>query len=279
MQNAYKNSPYDESENFTDRIKKLILRIIAIINRKGKLMRLLAINLKGCEKKSCCVDAFINAVTELKPDIIAIQNVLQSLDEKPLFIANGYYECDKAAVIRADNFILNAVKQIGLNGFDYYWSYQPVRRKERKERGNGIMSLSRIADIKGVTVSRAEDKNSNRVRKILGIKNERCNEWFYSVSFGKWNDKHDPFFDQWTNTLNAIGNEKVFLSGEFNNPANLRNQGYDLMLKSGFYIFPTSPVNEYILTNEQITAKFCTEVFNNENYGKISDYSGIMLEY
>ena len=63
-------------------------------------------------------------------------------------------------------------------------------------------------------------------------------DWFYTVHMGWWNDSEEPFRHQWK-TLNRMLFEKqkkapVWLMGDFNGPAEVRHESYDLIDRSGW---------------------------------------------
>ena len=56
---------------------------------------------------------------------------------------------------------------------------------------------------------------------------------------GWWDDEEEPFLNQWNRlnqTLEETGKRKqsVWLMGDFNSPAEVRGQGYDLVCRSGW---------------------------------------------
>ncbi len=272
-------------------------------------MKLLTINTHSLieENYQQKFDIFVNAVTEIKPDIIALQEVNQTRTEKPVFVSNGYHEADIHTIIRSDNHILNTVRALSSNGIDYFWTYLPIKcGYDIYDEGIGIMSLSRITDCKVIHISNTDDYNNWKTRKIIGIKTAaNPGEWFYSVHYGWWNDKYDSFFDQWTRTLENTGNEKIWLMGDFNNPANIRNEGYDLITKSGFHdvflsaqhksgdITAYSNIDgwkdknscqdgiriDYIFCNKKTDIKSYNVIFDGNNYSPVSDHYGVFIEY
>ena len=68
----------------------------------------------------------------------------------------------------------------------------------------------------------------------LGIKVNDC--WFYNVHKGRWDDEDEPFSNQWAILDNELKTRNsVWIMGDFNVPADLKDEGYDLITKSGWY--------------------------------------------
>ncbi len=181
---------------------------------------------------------FVKGVISEKPDIIALQEVNQSVDAdlvkgKP----EGYFPSCKGVKLRCDNHILNVVKALKKAGFYYHFTLSPMKRSYGKyEESVGIMSFSPILEVALKTISRVDDYENWKTRKIIGIRtSDFPDEWFYSVHFGWWNDESEPFINQWGNTLDELSEkENVWLMGDFNAPE-IKGESYDEILKSGFY--------------------------------------------
>ena len=59
---------------------------------------------------------------------------------------------------------------------------------------------------------------------------------FCCIHTGWWQDGEEPFLRQWEALTEQLPREgTVWLMGDFNNPAELRGEGYDRMLLSGWY--------------------------------------------
>ena len=59
--------------------------------------------------------------------------------------------------------------------------------------------------------------------------------WYYTVHLGWWKDEEEPFADQWNILAAAAGAKPLaFLLGDFNSEADVRGEGYDLILRSGW---------------------------------------------
>ena len=55
------------------------------------------------------------------------------------------------------------------------------------------------------------------------------------MHLGWWKDEEEPFAAQWEKLSQAAGaKQTAFLLGDFNSEANVRGEGYDLILSSGW---------------------------------------------
>jgi len=61
-------------------------------------------------------------------------------------------------------------------------------------------------------------------------------DWFYNLHTGRWDDAEAPFLAQWKRLQNTMKRGKqTWLLGDFNAPAEIRNEGYDTMLEDGWF--------------------------------------------
>lgn len=184
--------------------------------------------------------AFVRTVAKLSPDIIALQEVNQSVDadytEKDKLC--GYFECDKLCNVKIDNHVMNAARLLYRNGIKYYWTWLKIKNGYGKyEEGIAVMSKTKIIEAQQFCVSKSCDCDNWKTRKLLGVKTENApNHRFFSVHYGWWNDKDEPFYAQWEKTLQNLPMEqKIWLLGDFNNPASCKGEGYDMIKRSNWY--------------------------------------------
>lgn len=180
---------------------------------------------------------FVEAVVKKRPDIIALQEVNQSadadrVDESWLV---GHHSCNGKVAVREDNHAYRAIKKLRERGLNYNWCWLGVKNGYGNfDEGLAVFSLSPISDTKIVRLSSTHDYKNWRTRKALGIKVGE--NWFYSVHFSWWADHDEPFIAQWARMLRGVRNDKIsWLLGDFNNPANAHNEGYDTMLNFGWH--------------------------------------------
>ncbi len=186
---------------------------------------------------------------------------------------------------------------------NYYWTWLPIKNGyDKYDEGLAILSKKEILETDTVLVSCINDYNNWKTRKILGIYSG--DEWFYSVHLGWWDDKSDPFSDQWSRLSKYLtGKENVWLMGDFNNCAEIRNEGYDLIKNSGWQdtfeiarekddgitvgtvidgwkdkITDTNGMRiDFIWTNSENRIERTNVIFNGKNEPVISDHYGVMI--
>lgn len=253
---------------------------------------------------------FADAVLQERPDIIALQESSQTAcgQEVPQHLLTGYVPCAETAVIRADNHVYSAVGLLADRGLHYHWTWLPLKRGyERYDEGLALMSRSPILETDTVQVSRVNDYHNWKTRKLLGIRTQHApQEWFYSVHFGWWDDPDEPFAAQWQKT-NAHMQERgiVWLMGDFNSPAEIRSEGYDLIRKSGWHdsytlakqrdggftvggvidgwkdrisSTPGMRIDQIWCSRETDVASSAV-LFNGIRYPVVSDHYGVLIEY
>ena len=93
--------------------------------------------------------------------------------------------------------------------------------------------VTMTAAAENLLLSQINDYNNWKTRRTLGI----CagDVWYYTVHLGWWKDEVEPFAPQWEKLSKAAGAKKTaFLLGDFNSEADVRGEGYDLVLGSGW---------------------------------------------
>lgn len=251
---------------------------------------------------------FVRAVAKEKPDVIALQEVNQQRCAKAVLDNYGYFASDEGAIVKEDNHILRTVKMLNKLGIEYYWTWLPIKQSYGVyEEGIGLMSLSPILETSIKCVSKQDDYGNWKTRKIIGIRTEKSeNEWFFSVHYGWWNDEEEPFLSQWKATMAHLESyDDVWLLGDFNNPAEIRGEGYDEICYDGWkdtYLFAGGSSKEgtvnlnadgwknkdYPLDSARVDQIWFENkkhigdyrvIFDGEEYPVVSDHYGVMVEY
>ncbi len=270
-------------------------------------MKLLTINThslveENYEKK---LKTFVDVIIEEKPDIIAMQEVNQSIEAQSInkIEVKGYIECQQEISIKKDNHGLMVAKHLYDAGLEYEWTWLPLKLGYGKyDEGLAIFSRKKIGEIDSFLVSEINDYANWKTRKVLGIKADE--QWFYTVHLGWWNDEEEAFEKQWERLSKHLkSKEKIFLLGDFNSRADVRNEGYDCVIASGWrdtYILAdkkdegftvAQPIDgwrenmdniqkmriDYIFCNYEINVKDSYVIFNGINKKVISDHYGIMI--
>lgn len=255
------------------------------------------------------LNEFVDAIFHEKPDIIALQEVNQTCTEEVVSKSNltGFCPCEANTIIRRDNHVYNAVRKLREKGISYYWTWIGMKLGYNKyDEGIALMSLSPITQTDVVLISKINDYHNWKTRKIIGICTEKHpDEWFYSVHLGWWNDEEEPFQGQWERTnIHMQKQETVWLMGDFNNPAEIKNEGYDMIAAANWYdsyLFAKEKDNgitvdkvidgwkeklkstdgmriDFIWCNKKPTVNNSQVIFNGTNRKVISDHSGVMVQ-
>lgn len=274
-------------------------------------MKLLTLNTHSLveDNYSTKLDAFVSAIAEQRPDIIALQEVNQTIAETQVdVISEGYVPCVENIVIRKDNHVYKAAELLEGAGVKYYWTWLPLKKGYNKyDEGIALMSRSRIIETDVVRISETDDYNNWKTRKIIGIRTEAApDEWFFSVHYGWWDDLDEPFQNQWQKTVEYMKKySRVWLMGDFNSPAEVRNEGYDMINSSGWYdSYTLAKTRDNGITvgkvidgwrdkvsgtdGMRIDQIWCSQkaeiassevIFNGANKPVVSDHYGVVAEY
>lgn len=279
-------------------------------------MKLVTINTHSLieENYSQKLELFVDFICREKPDIITMQEVNQStcspIYKNPL---PGFSPIsDKLPSIREDNHALQAALRLFSKGVCYYWTWLPVKLGYGKyDEGMAIFSREPITDIDHFFISVFENYQYWKTRQILGIKTANLEDWFYTVHMGWWDDAEDPFENQWKRFLKHLQkpspSSKIWLLGDFNSPAEVRTEGYDLIESSGFFdtyklaykkdegmtvkgvidgwrdklnnpdAFSGMRI-DHIWCNQKTAVRTSSVIFNGTREPVISDHFGIMIE-
>lgn len=256
---------------------------------------------------------FVKMLKEEKPDVFALQEVNQSLAMQEALDASatGYIMSENGnATIRMDNHAYRVAKLLLEAGIIYQWTWIPVKvGYDIYDEGIAVFSKTTFEDTEQFYISQSEDYKNWKVRKILGVRTN--NKWFYSVHMGWWNDEEEPFVKQWDVFSERLRNrnEICYVMGDFNSPANKRNEGYDYVVRSGWMdtwqaakskdsgitvgtlidgwkdkVDEVTNQNEmgmridFIFCNKVIPVESSKVVCNGVNYSVVSDHYGVMIE-
>lgn len=208
-------------------------------------MKLLTLNSHSLQEENYLqkLTWFVRGVLELRPDIIAMQEVNQTMTAAPVTpeLLMGYVPAPGHHIpVLEDNHALQTALWLQSAGVPCSWTWLPVKRGYGKyDEGLALFSLSApIARTDVIHISRRDDYEDWRTRKVLGIQTEGCRDWFYTVHMGWWGDQEEPFADQWATLERELSKKKsvgpVWLLGDFNAPAHVRGESCDAIRASGW---------------------------------------------
>ncbi len=175
-----------------------------------------------------------------------------------------------------------------------------------------LLSKKPIARVQQFLTSKTDDYENWKTRRILGIQPEGSSDWFFTVHMGWWNDEEEPFVDQWKCIQETLKDPKyregtIWLMGDFNSQDDVRGEGYDLVLKSGWkdtYLLAEEKDDgitvaeeidgwreadgrskaaknekrlDYIFCNTQEEVRTSNVICNGKNAPVVSDHYGVMI--
>lgn len=270
-------------------------------------MKIMTINMhsyieKESEKK---LNIFTDALSRLQPDIIAMQEINQRTSEKPIGVDNELLINQFGIELKNGNYGLRIAKALYKSGYPYKFIWVGIKRGFMIfDEGLCFLCKVPVNDTKAFLISKTDNINNWKKRIALGV--EINGEWFYNVHMGRWDDKEEPFLNQWKYlNKNINSNTPVWIMGDFNCPDDYKNEGYDFILSSGWHDTYTLAKDkdsgytvtekidgwkdksssfknkriDYIFTNKKREIKNSFTIFNGSNEEIISDHFGIILEY
>lgn len=256
---------------------------------------------------------FVEMVAGQQPEIMGLQEVNQRQDAPalPEEQLKGYVKCRGfQGAVREGNHAARVAGLLWEQGIRYYWTWIPIKLGYGVyEEGLALFSRSPILETEEFTISRTDDFKNWRRRKILGIRTEEPDEsWFYTVHMGWWKKDGEAFADQWDKVQKGLQRKKksqgkLWIMGDFNSPAHVNGEGYDYVKSFGWldaYTLAeerhgentveemidgwrdTKPGSgmriDYIWTLHRERVKSCRIVCDGEEYPKVSDHYGVMIE-
>lgn len=235
-------------------------------------------------------------IVERDYDIIALQEVNQMLDA-PLI---------EGSHLRTNNYMVVLLKEIEKQGGPKYYSYWQSAKTLRDyyEEGLCILSKTPILEEHVFTISQNAEQTSPKKRNIVRITTEYNKKLIdiYSCHLGWWHDEIEPFKPQWEALYKQLRQDRLaFLLGDFNNNANLREEGYDYILSYGLWDtyalakekdsgatvqgeivgWEGNKVDlriDLILASEKVEVVSSKVIFNGEHKQMISDHYGVEVE-
>lgn len=281
-------------------------------------MKLLTLNTHSLQEDQYAkkLKLFADTILQIQPDIIAMQEVNQSIHAKPApdDLLRGYSPCPGEAVtVREDNHAAQAAKLLRAGGLSYSWTWISAKIGYGKyDEGMALFCLNhKITAVESTFISSCQDYQYWKTRKVLGIRTDACGDWFYTVHMGWWQDEEEPFAAQWERFDTHLEKKKedasnIWLMGDFNSPSQFRGQGYDQITNSGWHdtyqlaekqdsgitvkgcidgwrslseseTMPEGMRMDHIWCSHIIPVQSSTVIFNGENGPEVSDHFGVLI--
>lgn len=191
------------------------------------------------------LDALAEQLAESEYDVIALQEVNQTIDAKGIkddtFIAPEEKVC--AVPIKEDNFARLLVKKLKRLDLTYYWSWA-ANHVGYDLYDEGVAILSKVPfKAESQLVSESEDYTSHYTRKVLKASfDHQDRQWVVlSAHYSWWTDGNGRqlFEHEWMKTLDMIRpdeRETAIVMGDFNNDPSVQNEGYALVRRSAPFL-------------------------------------------
>lgn len=258
---------------------------------------------------------FVDLILRKRPDLIALQEVNQSISAPvadPARLIGLTSVPGWGIPVRWDNHAAEIAYRLRQAGVACSWTWLPIKIGYGKyDEGIAILSLGpRIAQADAFPISGVQDYRNWRTRKSLGVRLEGMDDWFYTVHMGWWSDPQEPFQGQWARLSDALSEKvasaPVWLLGDFNSPAEVRNEGYDHIRAAGWqdtYLLAgtkgsgytvegvidgwrdklTSPIPDgmridHIWCSRKVPVKSSCVLFNGKCGPQVSDHFAVMIE-
>ncbi|WP_042273139.1 endonuclease/exonuclease/phosphatase family protein [[Clostridium] dakarense] len=227
-------------------------------------------------------------------DVIALQEVSQKITSKVVY-----------ENIKEDNFALvlqKELEKLGNFNYNFFWDMCHIGY-DIYEEGLCLMTKLPIHKKESFFITNSNDYNFWKTRKIVKLKVSYEGEEisFYSCHLGWWHDEEEPFINQADKLLENIKEEnRTFIMGDFNNNANIKNEGYDYLCKNLVDTYSLA-INkddgvtvegniagwdynneklrlDLILSNKKVEVLSSNVIFNNINKDIVSDHYGVEVE-
>lgn len=255
-------------------------------------------------------ERFVEFVLQHQPDLIALQEVNQTADAPGIdpALLRGMVSLPSKIPFRSDNHAAWTAHRLMQAGLDVSWAWLPVKISyDRYDEGLALLSLrGRLCELHPILLSRSDDYANWRTRMALGARIEGMPDRFYTTHMGWWNDAEEPFLHQWESLhagVDRMGG-RVWLTGDFNSPAEVRGEGYDRIRADGWHDAwlsaretrgektvegvidgwrsgsesPGGMRIDHIWCSRPVSPRSAKVVFDGVHEPQVSDHYGILLE-
>lgn len=257
-------------------------------------MKLLTINTHSLLKKDSDskLKMFADAICDIEPDVIAMQEVNQSR------LAKTVKHCGEFG-IKSDNYALKLNNELAKHSIFYNYVWEGMKHSYCKyDEGLAVFSKMPIEESHSFYISSVRDVNNWKTRMALGILSD--GEWFYSIHMGRYDDSEECFAEQWRRFCEKRRHGSgCWVMGDFNCPDNCDE--YKRILDSGWYDTFDSAMKrddgftvigeidgwrknktkrmriDYVLADSVARVFNSNVIFNGKNYGVISDHFGVLV--
>lgn len=243
-------------------------------------------------------------------DLLALQEVNQFM-HSPLAVEPVRFLGGNERPIRQDNFALLLNQFIAeLSGESYYWGWAEAHRGfGRYDEGVAVLSKAPVARLEMLNLAPSYGYTDvpRRVALALQLGKEQGGLWLVSTHMSWWEREGAHYFEDEFRLLDAqmrklAGSAPVLLAGDFNSPAEVRGEGYDLVTSlgwvdtftvaqrvegeatvhkpiSGWDVLPAAQRIDFVFANTDLRVETHRVIFpDSDPEAAISDHSGLYLE-
>ena len=179
-------------------------------------------------------------IADRQVDVIALQEVNQYL-HSPIVDTPLGYQGGAGIPIREDNYALLLVRFLADLGLQYEWALTETHIGwDRYDECVAVLSRVPIERIEPIVMSPqySYDRVERRSSLAVRVGTDAGSVWCASAHMSWWDFQGEPLFAQEFARLSQALTERgqdapVLLGGDFNTAAQVRGEGYDLVLSSG----------------------------------------------
>ena len=242
-------------------------------------MKLLTLNCHAWQEENQIekIQHLAQVIKEKQYDVIALQEVMQLIDTT----TSEKVKQDNYAVV-----LLSELMKLGVNDYKFVWDLAHIGF-DIYEEGLAILTRCEINNAKSFLVTKSDDIKNFRTRRVIGL--EIMHE-------------EEPFQGQVNELVAQLNpNHLNIVMGDFNNDANIRDEGYDYLLSKGLIdTYKVANINDegmtvegkidgwsdnkkdlridLVLTNQPVRVKSSHVIFNGKNKEVVSDHFGVEVE-
>ncbi|AIO18406.1 Maltose 6'-phosphate phosphatase [Candidatus Izimaplasma bacterium HR1] len=250
-------------------------------------LKLLTLNLHCLEEDNIKEKQIfiIEEILKKDVDIIFLQEVAQYTDSKTVY-----------ENVKESNYGYQLQQLLKENGKEYYFYFDTIKHSfDKYDEGVAILSKHILYDVKGNYISKSQDYDYWRTRKMIKGDIHRLDKKISLVSAHLgWSDKYEVFEDQIDRLLTHVDDNHVLLiAGDFNVSPKTKEYSYiinrglsDLFGSNPKFLFEPTHIKDMDLHKgetriDYLFANMKLEVLRREvlfNKNRVSDHYGVYIE-
>ena len=261
-------------------------------------MKLMTLNTHSlvCDDGNASAKVLADLICRERIDLVALQEVNQPGNER---IINTFNPKAVGFSLKNGNYMQKVLENLSKNSHNYTGMWYGFKESYgRLEEGVGIITRFPVNEAKTIILSSDKERQKWKKRCALGIKTPFGD--FFSTHMGWWADNEEPFSEQWGRLASAVEGKKTWILGDFNSESIKTNEGYDMVISSGFYdTFRLAEQRDsgytvceridgwnsrknrridYIFCNFPAKIKYSGVICDGSKYPVISDHFGVIIE-